>query len=280
MTAIILRRRKLGRGSSRGIQQFSATGILPVRNDKKFPADTDIVFRWGTTSLVPPNVTVINNVEAIHWVADKRSSRVKLAEANLAPKTWTDVENMDMPLRGSVVVRRAFHHQGRWLHHCNDEASVRAAVGLYGPDNYYISEYVPKVAEYRVFLCQGRVVWVAKKTPDNPDAIAWNVAKGGRFDNVRWEEWPLRAIRVAREAFLMSGLDFGGVDVMVDKEGKCYVLEINSAPSQTSPYRQGCTAKAFDYIVKHGKAAIPVINERGGWKKFIHPALSNEAIMV
>jgi glutathione synthase/RimK-type ligase-like ATP-grasp enzyme len=153
-------------------------------------------------------------------------------------------------------------------------------VGLYGANNYYISEYIPKVAEYRVFLCQGRVVWVAKKTPANAEAVAWNVAKGGRFDNVNWGDWPLKAVRIAREAFMMSKLDFGGVDIMVDKDNNCYVLEINSAPSQTSPYRQECTAKAFDYIVRNGKAVIPVTEARGDWKKFIHPAISEAAIMV
>jgi hypothetical protein len=77
----------------------------------------------------------------------------------------------------------------------------------------------------------------------------------------------------------LSGLDFGGVDVMVDRAGNCYVLEINSAPSQTSPYRQECTAKAFDYVVLNGKDNIPVVEQRGGWKKFAHPALSDEVLI-
>lgn len=280
MTAVLLRRRKLGLGSCRGIKQFSQTGIDFIRNDKPFPAQTDLVFRWGCTSNIPDGVKVVNSAKAIHWACDKRTSRMLLAEAGLAPKTWLDIRDMEWPLESPVVVRRATHHQGKWLHHCEDKASVQEAVDRYGYPCYYISEYVPKVAEYRVFMCQGRAVWVAQKTPDNPDAIAWNVARGGRFDNVRWGDWPLRVVRVAREAFLMSGLDFGGVDVMVGPDGKCYVLEINSAPSQTSPYRQECTAKAFDYIVQNGKGNIPVTEEKGGWRKFIHPAISAEAILL
>jgi glutathione synthase/RimK-type ligase-like ATP-grasp enzyme len=283
MTALLLRRRKLGLGSCRGIKQFSQKGIDFIRNDKPFPADVKTVFRWGCTSNVPEDVKVVNSAKAIHWVADKRTSRMLMAEAGLAPKTWLSYEDWVNDREddyGAVIVRRATHHQGRYLHYCIANEDVEEACNLYGEGNYYISGYVDKVAEYRVFIAQGRIVWVAKKTPDNPDAIAWNVAKGGRFDNVRWGDWPLRAIRVAREAFLMSGLDFGGVDIMTDAEGKCYVLEINSAPSQTSPYRQECTAKAFDYIVEHGKGDIPITEEKGGWRKFIHPALSEEAIMV
>ena len=71
----------------------------------------------------------------------------------------------------------------------------------------------------------------------------------------------------------------GAVDVMIDADGQPYVLEINSAPSQTSPYRQECMAKCFDWLIEKGKASIPIIEERGNWKKFIHPALSEEAFV-
>ena len=86
----------------------------------------------------------------------------------------------------------------------------------------------------------------------------------------------LQALSLLRDRQLF--LDFGGVDVMVVAGGNAYVLEINSAPSQTSPYRQECTAKAFDYIVQYGKERIDVVQERGGYRKFIHPCLTNEAI--
>ena len=67
---------------------------------------------------------------------------------------------------------------------------------------------------------------------------------------------------------------------MVDGDGEAYVIEINSAPSLTSPYRQACFAKAFDWIVENGKERIPVVKERGGYLKFIHPAVCNRAKLV
>jgi len=289
--AVIFRRRKLGRTSAREISAFSKEGILNVRNDQPFPPNIKTVFRWGCTSNVPAGVTVVNTAEAIHQVADKAQFRKTTADVGLAPSTWlsfdeflaeedVDIFKPDTRLEVPLIVRRATHHQGRFLDVCNTFGQLKIACAKYGEGNYYISQYIPKVAEYRVFIAQGRVVWVAQKTPGNPDDVAWNVARGGRFDNVRWDDWPLKAVRVAREAFLLSSLDFGGVDVMVDGDGNAYVLEINSAPSQTSPYRQECTAKAFDYIVRHGKNRLEVTEQRGGYRKFIHPALTNEAIMV
>jgi glutathione synthase/RimK-type ligase-like ATP-grasp enzyme len=154
--------------------------------------------------------------------------------------------------------------------------ALRAAIQRCGA-GFYISSFVDKVAEYRIFCAQGRVGCVASKTPADASSVAWNVYQGGSFTNVRWDEWPLRAIKAALEARTLSGLDFSGVDVMVDRQGKPFILEINSAPSLTSEYRQRCFARIFDYIVDHGKDPIPLVTEKGGYTKFIHPAISDKA---
>lgn len=283
MSVVMLRRRKLGRGSCNGIKQFSTKIDSVVRNDKPFPNDTSLVIRWGTTSNVPCR-DVVNTAEAIHRVGDKAGFRRVLMEdffsgnPILCPTTYFEedgLHNIEIP----YVVRPATHSQGRNVHLVRTAAELAVATQACGA-GWYASPFIDKVSEYRVTFVQGRVCWVAKKTPGNPQDVAWNVARGGRFDNVRFDDWPLKAIRISLEAFLLSGLDFGAVDVMLDADGRPYVIEINSAPSQTSPYRQGCMAKCFDYLIEHGKAVLPVTAERGGWKKFVHPAISPDAIMM
>lgn len=291
MSVAMLRRRKLGRTSCREIAGFSNNIHHVVRNDKPMPDGVTLVIRWGTTSNVPVN-NVVNTAEAIHRVGDKAGFRRLMMEQDgvlqnrdklLCPHTFFEDEGYGAGLEDGVnypvVVRPRVHAQGKHVYLCNNQAELDAAIRRCGA-GWYASQYIPKVAEYRVTFVQGRVSWVARKTPADPNAVAWNVARGGRFDNVRWDEWPLKAVRISREAFMLSGLDFGAVDVMVDADGNAYVLEINSAPSQTSPYRQECMAKCFDYLIANGKQTIGVTDQRGGWKKFIHPALSPEAIMV
>lgn len=256
----------------------SKTGLQGFRNDMKLPAAAEYVFRWGCTSELANVKHTVNTAAAIGKVANKAGFRKTLQEKDLCPATWFRVEDVKYP----CVVRPNEHHQGRWIWKCNNERELRAAIAQpkCRAKGWYASEYIDKVAEYRVFVVCGRVVCVAKKTPADPRSLAWNVAQGGRFDNVGWEEWPLKAVRISIEAFNLSGLDFGGVDVMVDKAGEVTVLEINAAPSLTSPYRQGCFAKAFDYIVQHGKEPIPLTKEKGGYRKFIHPAVDGNAILA
>lgn len=276
MNAIILRRRKLGRTSCREIAEAMRVPIEVVRNDQDIPLVRH-VFRWGTTSNVPKcgDQVIYNSAASIHWCADKKASRLAMQDAGIpVPETWpADLFNFegDDDDGGEFVLRRARHAQGKDLWH-GDAAKIHRDRERNNVYDGYVSRLINKVAEYRVFVCQGRVVWVAQKKPGNPDQVAWNVAQGGEFSNVRWGEWHMPSCRAAILAALLSRTDFCGVDVMVDADGKPYVLEVNSAPSQTSPYRQSCVAKAFDYMIEKGKEIIPC-EQFKKWRDVAHPAI-------
>lgn len=277
MRNYMLRRRGLGRQSCNAFSQFSTAGIRVVRNDDLRVQQGDLVFRWGTTSTLPDGVRAVNTAHAIHRVNNKKDFRLTLARHRLSPPSWGDLAEVRADTRYPLVVRSSRHAQGVGVHLCHDFSELEKACDLY--DEYYISEYVRKDEEYRVMVICGRVAWVARKTPGNPEDVAWNVARGGRFDNVRWGDWPLRVCNVAVSAMALSGLHFGGVDVMV-KDGVPYVLEINSAPSHTSEYRQQCTARCFDYIIQNGSAEIYLGTlKEDSWRNYIHPAISKQASM-
>jgi D-alanine-D-alanine ligase-like ATP-grasp enzyme len=91
---------------------------------------------------------------------------------------------------------------------------------------------------------------------------------------MHWKAWPITVIEAAYKAYKLSGLYLGGVDVMVDKDGRSYILEINSAPSHTSPYRKQCTTKCIDYGITYKNFAhLPPDENFKKYGKWIHPAL-------
>lgn len=304
MTAMIIRRRKLGLGSCRGLKAASTTGIDYVRNDQyhtKDWSDVTHIIRWGTTSNLPiinglpagsatSGIVIINPADAIHLVNDKATFRklVQYHHPDIVPKTWFDLDDFGIDSEDDweeseffpIIVRRSKHAQGKYLHFCESWDETREACSNYS--DYYISEYIQKEAEYRVYMVSGRVAGVARKMVEDTSAVAWNRARTGcEFVNQRWSEWPLEVCRVACEAFKLSGLDFGGVDVMVSTEGRPYVIEINSACSLplledgSVSYRQKCMAKCFDYIIQNGKDYIDHETDNG-YRGYIHPALIGE----
>lgn len=145
-------------------------------------------------------------------------------------------------------------------------------------DGWYMRPRINKTAEYRVYVMCGKVVHVARKTPGDPNKTAWNVARGGRFDPVNWDNWPLDVCDRAIRAFNQSSLHFGGVDMMVDEDGTPYFIEINTAPSLPLTSEGGHTsrhmamAKGFLWHAERGLDRIPD-NEYEGWRKYIHPAV-------
>lgn len=280
MTAYFLRRAKLGNGSTKGIMSFMTHQVEVYRNDQTLPTDDRNVIRWGCTSTAPQK-NVLNKADAIHLVNNKAEFRMLCMEKKVpcppstlslkAAAEWTD-------LGFPVVVRPPKHAQGKKLYLCKTKEQLDIAFAKCG-SGAYAAMFVNKTEEYRVFVTQGRAVWVAKKTPANPEDVAWNVAQGGKFENVRWNDWPLAVVDTAIKAHNISGLDFSGVDVMVDQSGNTFVLEANSAPSQTSPYRQKCVAKVFDYILDtKTKESIP-IGATGKYLRYIHPALDDQAFI-
>lgn len=276
MTTII-RRRKLGLTSIRGICAASQSGIQYANNWEGIPED-DVYIRWGCTSNVPNREAhIINSAVGIHRVSDKAGFRRLMQEEGqqLCPPTYFSMPAVeDSNPEGPWIVRTATHAQGRGLWFCTNHAELRNAIAQAGA-GCYVNDYIPKVAEFRVFILQGRVVWVAQKTPANPDTVAWNVAKGGRFDNVRWGEWCPAVIDNALQVWELTGLHFSGIDVMLDAGGNAWCVEANSAPSQTSPYRQTCVAKAFDYMVALGnynRRTFPATTFTD-WRSVIHPGV-------
>lgn len=290
MSVVLLRRRKLGRTSCREISNFinQLGGCAKVARSWK-PLEfrplsleatkPEWLVRWGFTGVVGVrDERTLNTSESIHWCSDKRQGRLDMQAADVPVPLTMDVDSFyrwNGPADKQWVVRPARHAQGRNLV-CGNYNEILPCLRTSLYSTGYISELINKVAEYRVFVAQNRVAWVAQKTPGNPQDVAWNVARGGRFDNVPWGQWNTKVIDAALKAAKVSGTDFCGVDVMLDAEGSPYVLEVNSAPSQTSPYRQSCVAKAFHHIFTTGsKSPFEDVtwNPNRTWKSYIHPAV-------
>lgn len=300
MSILFMRRRKLGAGSIRGVTAFlnqenqDNAERLPIRayegrvasytlheNLRNAP-EADYLVRWGCTAETDrrfPLERQLNPSRAIHLVGNKKEFRrvLQRQHPDIIPATYFNAN--EVPADGRFIVRPAHHAQGRQLWVGEGRRGVQEIIRRHGLDDYYVSAFIDKEREFRVYVFEGRVVAVAEKTPGNPNQVAWNVAQGGRFDNVRWDAWPLRACEISILAWRESGLDFGGVDVMT-RGNDAWIIEINSAPSLplnengSVSYRQECMGKAFKYILDHGKGHVPApVLPARGWRDVIHPAI-------
>lgn len=270
---IILHRANLGGPPCRGIESFSRVGIKAVQNDN-IP-ESDVCIRWGTTTTLPNQPKVINRAKAIHSTSNKGAFRDTLGP--LAPRTVRSIIKLaekyeDGSMKGPWIVRPAYHQRSEGLYLCRTLAdTIEKAQSL--PD-FYISEFIDKAAEYRVFVCQGRVVWAIEKVPKDKKDISWGCVSEGQFKYIAWSEWPIPVLENAVKVMANTTLDFGAVDVMLGVDGKAYCAEVNTAPFMT-PYYQKRTANVFDWMIEGNKPEE--LKKMKEWKDFIHPVLLNEA---
>lgn len=290
----VLRGRKLGATSVNSIVSYIQNNYENISINGGRPDQLDVyhdnIIRWGTTHIVPDNKRVFNKVKAIKLVNNKKTARelLKVSEVSI-PDTiisnssiynvQEEVDFLKELIKDNIyILRPRYHSQGRKLYKITKHNVHK--ISTYIPDrDFYLSKYIPKTNEYRVFIVSGKVIAVAEKIVEDRNKIAWNVAQGATFVNISWKEWPIRVIQEAIKsfnAFYPYGLDFTGIDVMIDANNIPYILELNSAPSLTSPYRQQCMAEALLYMVNtNGELLVPNYTKKYKYKyqRYIHPAI-------
>lgn len=279
---VLLRRKELGNNCG-----FIADAMKNMRicMPTEVPRDSKTIIRWGTTTKLPAandKATVINYASAIVETSDKGTFRAKAHKAGLTPKTWLTFEELAKDEEGAeaVIIRSRHHERSEGINLCSTpEQAEKAIKKINGP--YYISEYVKKDREFRVFVANGRAFMVFEKRPKNKKDVSWGCVEEGALQYVAWSEWPLHIVENAIKAFNLSKLHFGAIDVMEKKDEKgnlrAYFLEINTAP-EVWPYYGERFADVFKWMIEKSRDTIKVKDFKN-WKNVIHPGITDKAIV-
>ena len=283
MKILFVRRPKLGKVTLRRLSE--AMEELGHKTCTSLHEDTglydcgefDAYIRWGTTGKIQcayKEDRILNKVSCIKASSNKKAARVELFRHKLSLPVWTSVD--DVPIDGitSYIIRKANHAGGRFLRKRYTYKGLLKYASKW--KDYYISPYIEKTNEYRVFVVNSRVAAISEKIPSDPNAIAWNHRAGSVFKNVRWGSWPLDVAHKAVKANNLFGLDFSAVDLMVDKDGNSYVLELNTGPTLSSSYVISKMAKCLLHSLTEDEV-FEIPEDIDSYKDIIHPAaLSKE----
>jgi len=279
MTKIgLLRRDGMGNNCHHVADAFK--GMI-IGTAEELPADLEWVLRWGTTSNLKGKPKVINRADAIHETYDKGAFRAKCAAQNLAPRVWFSLNAyVNDPVETEwtyAIVRPKNHQRSQDVYYCTNINETKKACKKLGEGNYYISEFIDKTQEWRVFIVSGRVICVLQKIPyrGHRKDVAWGLQANYTYQN--WTTWPIYVVENAVKCFNLTGLDFAALDI-VSVDDKAYFLEANTAP-EVWPYYGGKLADALKWIVEKGRDRIPIGGDGSNWKHYIHPSSAKAAIL-
>ena len=192
-----------------------------IRRDAQMPP---LVLNWGGSEQLPADLIALNGADAVRIASDQVESVRRLGE--LAPRTVLRPD--DMPLLGSdrVVAKQRHGARGSGKAVIASDApwSERAHYDLY-------QELVGNREEYRLGVLGNSVVSAYRKNPPAGTSPE-NLRPDWQHEQV--QTLPAAVVAVAREGARRIGLDYAGVDVVVDRHsGRAYCLEANAAPGMS-----------------------------------------------
>lgn len=250
------------------IATHSKGKIVALSDSSPLPPKIEgTLIRWDSKVRLAADRT-INTAEAVALSRNKRDTRLKLT--GLCPPTWTSWLHQRKEYTYPCLVRTKRHFAAQGFYVCQNLKEVEAALKKCGYQHWYISPIIKKVQEYRVFVFQGCCLKVVRRYHDDPTQVAWNIANGGKSKRLKRESWPIPIVKAAIAAGQRINLGWYAADVIVDAEGRPYVLELNTAPGLERDETIVALAKTCKWA---GQNEPPPQAVGETWLDLIHPAV-------
>lgn len=228
-----------GRPSNSAKALAESPGFRRYITGKSFKSD-DVLVNWGTTKILAiGDSRVLNSLDAINLAANKYFAFTALAGKEISTVPWTANKAVAQEWQnagGTIVCRTILTgHSGKGIIIIEEGEEI--------PDAPLYTKYIFKTKEYRVHATKTDVIDTQRKVRDpDQEPISWKVrshANGFIFQRNNILPNDTRDT-LAISAVKALGLDFGAVDIVEDKKGNLYVLEVNTAPGL-----EGQTVEAY-----------------------------------
>lgn len=183
-------------------------------------------------------IRVYNDGRAVERTVDKGMTSFLLHRQGVAsPDTWVcesrhhalDIIQRETAHGGALVIKPLFGSQGQGVRKLEQGSSFPVPLEQHVDGLYYLQRYVDSGEgawhDHRVFIINGKAIGAMVR---HGNGWVNNVALGGRC-----EAYPHAGeiAELAEAAARAVNIDYCGVDVIRDCDGKLYVLEVNSIPA-------------------------------------------------
>lgn len=249
-----------GRPSNGAKALSSQPGFRRLRTGKGVKAG-DVIVNWGSSQPYDfDNKLIINPPAAVKFASNKLDffsylfgpeSENPIDGVFVKTPDWT-TDKLQARLwqkeGGHTIVARQklTGHSG--------EGIIIVEPGELVPDAPLYTKYIFKEKEYRVHVCNGAVIDTQRKIKDpSREVVTWKVRshQNGFIYARNGLEPDLARDNLAVATCKSIGLHFGAVDIIQDKKGTYYVLEVNTAPGLEGQTVEQY-AKAFRGAVGNG----------------------------
>jgi len=180
-------------------------------------------------------VKIFNSGRAIERTVDKGMTSFLLNRAGIAtPATWLCESRNQAHLiiqtqltKSKLVIKPLFGSQGRGIKLLEQHSKLPLPMDDFVDGVFYLQQFVETGTvnhDFRVLVVKDQAIAAMRRSGDG-----WlnNVAQGARCEEVSDND----ILALAEKAAKVLDIDYCGVDIIRDKNGKLWVLEVNSIPA-------------------------------------------------
>lgn len=217
---------KQGSKSAKKLAEVLGCKVLKTQGSKYRPQSGDVVINWGSGHCPYTIPTVLNKSDAIGRASNKLTAFRRFKEAGVSiPEFWTSKE--EVPTDGTKIVARTnlSGHSGAGIVIWDGSGDLVSA-SLY-------TKYIKKADEFRIHVMKDKAFFIQRKARkiavENPNWEVRNLEGGFVYVAHSLDDVPDEAKENAVRSIIALGLDFGAVDLIHGRDGKWYILEVNTA---------------------------------------------------
>lgn len=184
------------------------------------------------TENLPSSLNIINRAEFISEISSKFKFHKKVYNEPEIPKTvFSKIESLD-ELSFPVITKPEFGHSGIGIRFFKSKDDLKANSF---EKRTVFSEIIDKKSEYRCYVYKGEVFTLLNRTPLNDKSKMIHSIGKEKMDFCYTKVPYLKLqdkLKVIIEKYtnLFSNIEFMALDLIEDKDGKFYIVELNSMP--------------------------------------------------
>lgn len=230
------------------IEEGHRTLKIRTKNSKYIPKHTHVIINWGSTAIINGVKKIINHPGDVKFATNKLLT-FEIASQHGINIPWWTTRKTKLDSKKKYLARTTLTGKG-------GEGIVVINPGDPIPDAKMYVEYIPKKYEVRVHVMNGKTFDRQQKM-NKLGAIQdnWEVRSHGNGFvfarnnmTVPGDVW-VKCQEQAEKIVKALGLDFGAVDVIYnEKQGKAYVLEVNTAPGVEKSTAKNYAKRFKQYI--------------------------------
>jgi len=231
--------------------QATAPQSWQVSGSTTLSRSVNFLVRWGNGSPIPVTVgDTFQEAVAVRKTSDKLAMLRTFKEHGVPCPRWYSPDEFATIHAFPIIVRDRYHFKGKGFWVVNSQQELQR----FQSSQYYAVEIVDVADEFRVFVCQDKIMEINKKIQDNQAQREYGLHSLIKNHRNGWVcrrggfEVPDGLRSAAKKATMALGLDFSACDIYVTTAGVQGVFEANTAPGLVERKVQKLAGKIWDTI--------------------------------